>query len=401
MQRHHRRRDVTSSPELVAKLSWPLLTMTLGASLLVSASACDDSGRGRVPVDASANGGAGGTLSPPTAEPSAQRDGSALAADASMPGARAGSGAVLPIAGSAPPSGDASVPVEHDGGDSGAAMPVERETRPLTNPPSYLGSVDNSAGCTQRYPTKGFEPIGQAGERFPLFLYFVGTAFVQPDPSASYESAAAVAVGEAMARRGFVALSVAYDNSALAWLSDHEAQLACLFTAASADSAIAVACALPQVDCELGIATWGHSQGALVGLLAARFDARVRAAWTTGYGGDGRSTLSPNRLRVVNGEADTNNGTPEVLNSITGLSAADCPAGASTCLRPDGSGWIIVRRSELAAPESSSADHCWFDKRACLDSAIALEPTWVDRASTRAYAIEPNADWLARTARTP
>lgn len=342
--------------------------------------------------------------SQPAAEAGTARDAGHAGSGAGAGGSgSAGTSGAPALDAAAPALPDASVrkDADADAGDAGSVPGAGlRDTRPIAAPPSYLGSVDNSAACSRRYPTIGVEPIGAPGERFPLFLYFVGTAFVQPDASASHDGQAARAVSAAMARRGFVALSVAYDNGALAWISDHEAQLACLF-GDSPDSVRSVACALTQVDCERGIAVWGHSQGAFVGVMAPRFDPRVRAAWATGYGGDARSTLAKTRLRVVNGEADTNNGTPEVLNMITGLTAADCPTGQDRCLRADGSGWIIVRKSELADPGTSSADHCWFDKRACLDSAIRLEPTWTDPASTRAYALELNADWLARTARMP
>jgi hypothetical protein len=378
------------------------MRMTLGAYLLAAVGGCGQAERTAGAPREPASAGAGGTVSAPIGGAGAQSAGS-VAADASNAGAGADASAGAPADAAPPVVQDAAVG-DRDGGDGvdGGApvLPAQRDSRPLADPPSYLGSVDNSAECSRSYPTTGFEPIGQPGERFPLFLYFVGTAFV-PDPSATHEDPAALAVAEAMARRGFVALSVGYDNGAVAWLSDHEAQLACLFAKDSASSVLSVACALPQVDCDQGIATWGHSQGALVGVLAARIDDRVRAAWATGYGGDGRTTLSRNRLRVVNGEADFNNGTADTLNAITDLTPAECPAGASTCLRADGSGWIIVRKAELADPASSSADHCWFAKRACLDSATALEPSWTDRASTRAYALELNADWLARTARTP
>jgi hypothetical protein len=372
------------------------LGMALGAYLLIAAGACGDPGTSSEQpppaVQGPPRGGSG-----PAAEPMGPIDAGAGVAGTEAPRG-ADAGATPPGDAAAAAHGDAAI--EHDGGIDGGGPPAiaQREARALEAAPSYLGSVDNSAACSQRYPTLGFEPIGQPGERFPLFLYFVGTAFVQPDASASHDGAAAVAVSRAMARRGFVALSVAYDNSALAWLSDHEAQLSCLFAADSADSALSAACALPQVDCDQGIATWGHSQGALVAVMAARFDPRVRAAWLTGFGGDARSPLAHDRLRVVNGEADATNGTPEVLNTIAGSTAADCP-NADSCLRQDGSGWIIVRKRELADPAASSADHCWFDKRTCLDSAIVLEPSWVDPSSTRAYALEPNADWLARTAR--
>ena len=34
----------------------------------------------------------------------------------------------------------------------------------------------------------------------------------------------------------------------------------------------------------------------------------------------------------------------------------------------------------------------------CLDSAEMLEPSWIDPASTKPFALEPNADWVAVTA---
>jgi len=278
--------------------------------------------------------------------------------------------------------------------DAGATY----DSRELVGP-SYMGSVSNGAECSMSYPTQGHEPVSAPGAKHPLFLYFVGTEFVPGDASAQHDSPAALAVTEAMARRGFVALSVSYDNDAIAWLSDHVSQLACLFDASKPASAIAAACALPNVDCELGVATWGHSQGAYVAHMAHNNEPRVRAAWTTGYGGDGMATLSSDRLRVVNGEADAgDNGTAAKLMMITGMTAAEC-GDPDQCLRDDGSGWIIVRKSELAAPDVSSADHCWFDRQSCSASAIMLEPNWVSPASDKAFALEANADWVASTTR--
>jgi hypothetical protein len=125
----------------------------------------------------------------------------------------------------------------------------------------------------------------------------------------------------------------------------------------------------------------------------------VRAAWTTGYGTSDTVGIAKQRLRVVNGEADTTNGTAAVLNQVAGFTDAECPDdGRSQCLRDDGSGWIIVRAKDVV---TSSADHCWFDKTSCTDSAVMLEPNWIDPASTKAFALEINADWVARTARRP
>lgn len=288
--------------------------------------------------------------------------------------------------------GDASTPSTSDDGG------VLRESEELVGP-EYMGSVSNGAECATNYPTRGYQPAASSGERFPLFLYFVGTEFVPGDASATYASDAALKVTEAMARRGFVALSVEYDNDAIAWLSDHQNQLACLFDGGKPASLIARACALPNVDCDAGIATWGHSQGAYVAHMAHNREPRVSAVWATGYGGDATSTLPPDRLRVVNGEADAgDNGTAAKLEMITGMTADECN-DPDQCLRDDGSGWIIVRKSQLALPDASSADHCWFDRQSCSAGTVVLEPTWIDPASDRAYALEANADWIASTAR--
>jgi hypothetical protein len=262
-------------------------------------------------------------------------------------------------------------------------------TRPLASPPSYLGTQQNGGGCSTTYPTVGFEPAGDGGNH-PLFLYFVGTAFSREDRSAEFDTIAARTVTEAMARRGFVALSVAYDNGIAALISDHDSQLHCLFEAPT--SVLARACALPQVDCNLGIATWGHSQGAALAMAAANYDPRVRGVWATGYGGNMESKISKRRVRVVNGEDDQTS----KLDKTTGIAPEACP-GQDACLRDDGSGWIIVRKADLADPASSSADHCWFDRRSCKSKTISLEPSWIDPGSKAPYALERNADWLAAT----
>jgi hypothetical protein len=270
--------------------------------------------------------------------------------------------------------------------------------REIEKGPIYLGTVDNGMTCGQTYETRGFEPDTAPGTRHPLFLYFTGTNFVS-QPAAFREMAAPAveAVTRAMARRGFVALWVEYDNSGAAWASDHLNQLWCLFGDGPSDSVFDAACALPQVDCDQGIALWGHSQGGYVAHMARNFDPRVRAAWLTGYGGEARAELAKDRLRVVNAEGDTSNGTVPVLNEIAGFGAGECPNdGRSECLRPDGSGWIIVRRADC---EVSSADHCWFDRKSCLDGMASLEPNWVDPASTKPFALELNADWVAATVR--
>ncbi len=283
--------------------------------------------------------------------------------------------------------------------------------QPVAGAPTYSGSLDGNAACDREYKTSGFEPQDTPGARHPLFLYFIGTNILGPPAGGDAATDPAIrAVTEAMARRGFVALSAEYDNSTLGLISDHEHQLECLF-GSNPRSLLERACALPQVDCDRGIATWGHSQGALMAHMAYNYEPRVRAVWTTGYGGDREglfnpftpATLPDTRLRVVNGENDlAPSGTPGGMTAIAGMTAGECPLdGRVQCLRPDGSGWIQVRKADLAAPELSTADHCWFDRRSCFEATSMLEPNWVDAASTHPFALEANADWVAATARRP
>jgi hypothetical protein len=209
-----------------------------------------------------------------------------------------------------------------------------------------MGSKDGSSGCTTSYATTGFEPVDTSGKRHPLFLYFVGTRFVDSDQSARSDCQAAKQVTEAMARRGFVALSVDYDNR------------------------------------QAGLSS-----------------ARVPAVWTTGYGGNAAAKLPVNRLRVVNAQGDTMNSAHDTLTMAAGFSAAECPDdGRKQCLRADGSGYIIVQTADC---QLTAGDHCWFDKLSCTASGETLEPNWIDPKSTKAFALESNADWLARTLQRP
>jgi hypothetical protein len=294
-------------------------------------------------------------------------------------------------------SSTSNVAVAPDGAAHDAGARTKWASEAIASPPSYTGTVDDGAACEKSYATTGFEPVDSPGAKHPLFLYFIGTIFTPGDQGATYDAQAPKKVAEAMARRGFVALSVQYDNSATAWLSDHTNQLACLFGPANASSLISAACALPNVDCNQGIAAWGHSQGALVADLMPNYDARVRAVWATGYGGDARATLPVSRLRVVNGEADSNNGTVATLDKVAGFTATECPDdGRKECLRSDGSGFIIVQKKDCAL---TSADHCWFDKVNCLANEETLEPNWIAATPTKSFALETNADWVAKTVR--
>jgi hypothetical protein len=386
----------------------------MSAALLVAGSFACSGGTGD--GSSAAAGGAGGASGAGASGQDASGGGGQSNAGAS--GANGGAGGSTGAGGTGAAGAGGSMQSSGHGGAGGEATPLDAGTppdahvsiddagvmrgaaRPIAAPPTYRGSVDNGAECSKRYMTHGFEPVVAAGTRHPLFLHFTGTNFFADEASFRAQVApGADAVTRAMAERGFVALRVEYDNSGATWSSDHAGLFACLFGAANPENIIAVACALPQVDCALGIATWGHSLGGFVAHAATRYEPRIRAAWLTGCCGNVDGTLPVDRLRIVNGEADTLNVAVPTMNAHLGFTLEQCPDdGRNECLRADGSGWIIVRRADCVL---SSADHCWFDKANCLDALPMLEPSWIDPASPHAFALAKNADWVVQTVMRP
>jgi len=260
---------------------------------------------------------------------------------------------------------------------------------PVQNAPSYWGSRDGSALCSSNWTMVGYEPV-TSGRR-PVFLYFLGTispGTFQPDPAGD-------AVLRAMAQRGYVALQVQYDNGYSLGAQQLHNKASCMFDPSRTQSLVGAVCARANVNCDLGIATWGHSQGAMMAAMASSYDARVRAQWLTGLG-DGlglrawvRRFMTPDRLRLVNGVDDFLAAFPAAMNTITGRNCS-----ASPCLDPTtGSGWLMVQASDLA---ENQPDHCWFGQpNGCLSGESNLDPNWL--TGSREFAIGPSADWIVRT----
>lgn len=281
----------------------------------------------------------------------------------------------------------------------------------IKNPSTYMGTLQGNAPCATRYDTAGLEPYdaSRPNERYPLFLYFVGTSF-NPAESRDYykDSAAPRAALQAMAARGFVAVTVQYDN--LSTLFDNSVSVAgfrnkhaCLFGSSNPKNLLTVLCKRRNVNCAAGIGIFGHSQGAEMALGAGTHDKRVNAIFATGDASvPGLApAIAYNRIRLVNGEHDLITGYTSGMYAFTGTSWLDCMGQDSACLRTDGSGWIMVRQAELANPslpfyDQNIADHCWFYSRAC-GTEEELEPRWTPD-TTCPFSLAATADWLARTA---
>ncbi|MCU0662322.1 MAG: hypothetical protein MUC50_08355 [Myxococcota bacterium] len=305
------------------------------------------------------------------------------------------------------------------------------EAREISNSPSYFGVNQEGSLCDGEFHTIGWEP--KTDGRFPLFVYLPGTA-------ENHAGAAAKTVLQAMARRGFVAVSADYDrygpgaiDAFLCFLArakcevsasqlltlqrtlEHKA--ACLFDPNRKNSLVGEFCARPNVDCSRGIALWGYSQGGGLAMQAAAYDARVRAVWSTGVGGGiwpwTLTTMTPHdRLRIINGSTDGHHppkwGDPadtNTLNAITGMSCEESP-----CLvGPNGSGWYLVQPEELEENgDTGHAGHCWFNQMNDISNTCTswwkapgnLDPNWLPAevgVGGAPFSVDVNGQWLKDT----
>jgi hypothetical protein len=269
----------------------------------------------------------------------------------------------------------------------------------FTMPNAYHGELLGTCSGLQRQSIVGHEPA-EAGT-YPVFVYLTGTLMKFNGPDAKNLTLD-------MAGRGFVAATVDYTND----LYPLECGLMstrsrCVFNASSSNSAIAKICARPKAACATkGIVVSGFSQGANMASLAKNYDSRVRAAYLAGHGANGLGGLpmgsclyessnafTPSQMRAVNGENDFFFGnTPDgVRQRLEWASGVSCP-GSWNCLQPDGSGWYMVKGSELA---DGHADHCYFYSNADLTCSTfsSFDPGW--NAGPAVWAKPADLDWLA------
>jgi hypothetical protein len=271
--------------------------------------------------------------------------------------------------------------------------------RPLQLTNLYFEQALSAGVCKQgkQHGAIGHEP--SAAGRHPLFLYLTGTRM-------GYDGPEARKITEEMARRGFVALSVQYENRVYAYCNSLRAKAQCVFGKSGSESALAKLCARANVDCARGVVVAGFSQGANLSAMARDYDPRVLAALLLGHGNRAARSMDTtqcqaasatafdlHQTRAIDGEhdgffGDTAEGVRRQLEIVSGRS---CP-GATDCLQPDGSGWYIVRDAQL---RDASADHCYF-----LDAADGycakfkgLDANWAQ--GNEPWALQPNLDWLA------
>ncbi len=224
---------------------------------------------------------------------------------------------------------------------------------------TYKGGSTSSCGTT--YNITGKEPTTSG--KYPVYIHIGGTG-------ENYNSAWAMAAVNAMAAKGFVAASVAYDNGSFGTCTTISTRAKCIFNGANANSAIAKICARAKADCSKGVVTGGLSQGSIISVLSGNFDNRIRASMGQGAGStytaaynlsscvaNGNHTTPGDRLRIINGERDMFvGGTEAVARSQATLVTGRSCTGATECFGANGSGWAVVKDYQV---NDLYADHCF------------------------------------------
>ena len=283
-----------------------------------------------------------------------------------------------------------------DASDPGAPAEIEQSVATTSFTATYTGQGNNATTCNTTFNITGQEPSTTG--TFPVFIYTIGT-------SETFTNASATAAVAAMASRGFVAATVAYNSGSFSGCSTISGKARCIFNGASSTTALATLCRRAKADCSKGVVVGGFSQGAVIATLAKNFDSRVQAAWGMGDGvrysifnltscmGNGNRTLTSDRLRAVDGEKDQFIG-PNASNvrsqflTLTGLS---CGSTATNCLQSNGSGWYIVQNGQVG---DDSADHCYMRRTGdCGGSQNSLDATW--QTGSDPWTLNANLAWLA------
>jgi hypothetical protein len=251
-----------------------------------------------------------------------------------------------------------------------------------------------STSCGTTYTIKGQEPSSLS--TFPVFIYLVGT-------SEAYDNASAMNAVSEMAGRGYVAATVQYPNATFGGCSTLTARSKCIFDANSASSAIHALCSRPTADCSKGVVVGGFSQGSILAILSRNYDARVQAVYGLGAGvqystydlracvAHGRRTLTSDRLRAVNGEADGFMGGSEssVRRQLEELTGLTCASNSTSCLRSNNSGWYVVKHAEVS---DGNAEHCYMRHGGCGNNQNTLDQKWL--AGTYDWSLKNNLQWL-------
>lgn len=285
----------------------------------------------------------------------------------------------------------------------GAQMPTQRFTSTYNG--ELLGACSGTA-----YEITGYAPVA-TGVKFPLLVFTTGTWAPYNDPNT-------LAVLEAAAAKGLVAVTAQYDNNWLMGCSNLRQKSKCVYDPMETTSAVGKLCMRPDVDCSLGIIVTGVSQGSQLAVYAKNWNSRVRAVYGLGVSSDyfwqlmpgdnpglsnpagtsddqclldSQTAIPSDRVRFVNGQDDMCYSTStrpcggfSGQGEVQRISGSSCPPEAMSCLNANGSGWYVVPNATV---QDRSADHLYFL------NGNGLDPGFLPAASN-AWSWGHNIEWL-------
>jgi len=271
-----------------------------------------------------------------------------------------------------------------------------------------------------KVPVVGYIP--RDGHNRPAYLHHVGTA-----EDCSHMSVQPYLDG--MAARGYAPFCVHYPRTGLfeyngGWF-DQKAQW--IYSSTNPLNAVNVICSQPGVDCGLGIAAHGFSQGSHIASLSKKYEPRVTGIlgfgagcrsvifvnpWFTAQGlvydhsassshrcmdGTAPASSHPTQTeqslyrdrsiyRVVSGINDEIFGHQQQMAAHTGYTSCGL---SNDCIQEDGSGYYLIRAAEN--PQGDSDGHNFFRNGNALT-------TYFENGAYP-FSMNPNLDWLARRAR--
>jgi hypothetical protein len=261
---------------------------------------------------------------------------------------------------------------------------------------SYKGG--STASCATTYNIRGAEPT--AAGKYPVYVHIGGTG-------ESYTSNWSMAAVNAMAAKGFVAASIQYDNGSFGTCSAISTRAKCIFDQAKATSAIQTLCSRAKADCSKGVVTGGLSQGSIISVLSGNYDNRVRASMGQGAGAtytaaynlsscvaNGNHTTPGDRIRIINGQTDMFVGGTITTAGNSGklVTGKSCATGSTSCLNSNGSGWLVVRSTEVS---DLDADHCFMGYGGVVGvqcSGALVDPIYQNGSA--AWALPATTNWL-------
>jgi hypothetical protein len=284
------------------------------------------------------------------------------------------------------------------------------------DPVSFTAS-STGAGFPEEPLFRGYKPRSPTGsEQYPVFIWMVGFSDPFFTPIVQQHT-------WQMALRGFVAASVNYDNNLplyrvlvcpldLCEIGKQNAN----YVFAGNGSALGQICALPEADCNLGVAVGGHSLGGFTAAASKLFSPFITAQlfYAVAPGGNcimdnhGASgdcmdqgnlgDIPPSKKRYLIGYDDltaTDQIKADTAQSMARLSGYNCGA-EHDCLQVDGSGYYIVESQEFRLSQCAEVSHSLF-----WDTYDAGENTTYVCDYTKGahkWSMSANLDWLAAAA---